>query len=200
LGSTMYAADNMGHLSGPTWLPSELKNVTAQCDRSGSDDDLNWLYPDYVKNFGSYVCPGTQNSIRSTLADKPGFSGQKVVTDLANNASSPKANGTSYEVFGTFKGIKKTESSVNSYVIEKYTAALGTHPGASQVFLLTDADDTSSLVDSNDVNNWPDSSTDNHGSEGANFTFCDGHSEFVKQRRFDHVWNIGQDSNVNHLN
>jgi len=31
------------------------------------DDDLNWLYPSYVKNLKSFICPGTQN----TLANKP---------------------------------------------------------------------------------------------------------------------------------
>jgi len=44
------------------------------------------------------------------------------------------------------------------------------------------------------INNWPDSPTDNHGKYGQNFTFCDGHAEWVSQRKFMEVWNVSHDS------
>jgi prepilin-type processing-associated H-X9-DG protein len=90
--------------------------------------------------------------------------------------------------------VKKKEASVSAYTIHNYAPALGTRPGPTQIFLLTDADDTASVVDKNDINNWPDSMTDNHGPDGQNFTFCDGHAEWVSQRRFMHVWNLSHDS------
>src|SRR5258708_4259659 len=42
------------------------------------DDDLNWLYPNYVKNIKSFICPATLNVVRptpklssTTFADAP---------------------------------------------------------------------------------------------------------------------------------
>ena len=79
-----------------------------------------------------------------------------------------------------------------TYTLKNYQAALGLMPGASQVLLMTDADDTGNGGSPN--NNWPDPE-DNHGKEGSVMNFCDGHAEFVKRNRFMHVWNLAQDSN-----
>jgi prepilin-type N-terminal cleavage/methylation domain-containing protein/prepilin-type processing-associated H-X9-DG protein len=47
------------------------------------DDDLNWLYPNYVKNIKCFICPATLNVVRptpklssSTFADSPNDTGQ----------------------------------------------------------------------------------------------------------------------------
>src|SRR5262249_20704995 len=48
LGSMMYAEDFKGNLTAPTWNPPSY-TATQYSDRSGSDDDATWLYPDYVK-------------------------------------------------------------------------------------------------------------------------------------------------------
>ena len=201
LGSAMYADDYNGNYSGHTWWSqNEINNIPATSDRSGSDDDLSWLYPNYVKSVNSYVCAGTQNYIRTNMIKNP--NGVYVPFDLCNNGTGPKSYGTSYECFGNFTdnsgskpvNIKKKESTVSSFVIYKYVAAKGMRPGPSQVFLITDADDTSDLVDKKDINNWPDSPTDNHGNEGQLFVFCDGHAAFVKQKQFMRVWNISHDS------
>ena len=122
--------------------------------------------------------------------------------DLCNNGVGPKARGTSYECFGNFtvrtsgSGVatKKKEATVSAFRICYYAPYLGMVPGPSKIFLLTDADDTSTLVDVNDINNWPDSLTDNHGKDGQNFAFVDGHAEWVNQRKFIEVWNISHDS------
>jgi prepilin-type processing-associated H-X9-DG protein len=188
----LYAADNDGHLSGSSWHPSYTPVPTPNSDRHGTDDDLNWLYPNYVKSFGSFVCPSTQNNIRRNTIST---GGKTYLNDLADNAGTPKATGTSYEVFGVFNGTtgpKKTEKTITAFTINSYTGGpRGTRPGASQIFLMTDCDDTAAQ---GDINNWPDP-VDNHGASGATFTFCDGHSEFVKRSRFLHVWNICHDSN-----
>jgi len=208
LGSMMYADDNRGHYSGYTWWSAgERANVpkNARTDRSGSDDDLSWLYPGYVKSLGSYICPATQNFVTSTnmidLLDKDGNAlGGQTLRDLCNNGTGPKSRGTSFECFGNFTSkcdniaTKKTETSVSSFKICYYAPYKGVVPGPSRIFLLTDADDTSTLVDKDDINNWPDSPTDNHGKYGQNFTFCDGHSEWVKQAKFIEVWNVSHDS------
>jgi prepilin-type N-terminal cleavage/methylation domain-containing protein/prepilin-type processing-associated H-X9-DG protein len=50
IGSQLYADDDArGALTG-------VANY--------SDDDLNWLYPNYVKNIKSFICPATANVIR----------------------------------------------------------------------------------------------------------------------------------------
>jgi prepilin-type N-terminal cleavage/methylation domain-containing protein len=192
LGSTLYAGDNDGNLSGASWNPTYAIGLGTLSDRSDADDDFNWLYPAYVRAFGSYVCPSTQNRIRTNTITKPNRT--LAILDLMDNATTVKGFGTSYEVFGVFnsKAGKKTEASVNNFTLRNYVGGPpGTRPGASQIFLLTDADDVSGAGDNN---NWPDA-MDNHGVEGATFTFCDGHSEFVRRNKFMRVWNLCHDSN-----
>ncbi len=106
------------------------------------DDDLNWLYPQYISNLKSFVCPSTRNKVTPSSflvigsvpigvgAVAPGvpFSYEdrlhgntRYVSELVNNAAGK--NGTnrhSYEVSGFFaSGAKasdrKTQNSVGSH-------------------------------------------------------------------------------------
>jgi prepilin-type processing-associated H-X9-DG protein len=199
LGSVMYANDYHGHYSGHTWIPSEVPNIPpgGATDRSSSDDDLNWLYPHYVKSLSPFICPATQNYIRTNLVTKP--TGGVALVNLCDNGTSSKSSGTSYEVFGNFfraptSTTKKKVDTVNAFTISAYPPALGMKPGPSRVFLIKDGDDVAVLAEG-DADNWPDSPTDNHGAAGANFSFCDGHAQWVKQSKFMEVWNIGLNSN-----
>lgn len=206
LGSTLYAQDNNGHLSGESWNPlyvnyvngmPVLKTPIPGSDRSDTDDDLNWLYPTYVKSLGSYLCPSTQNYFRTNTLPKPHRTGEHVIEDLAGNAPNPKSRGHSYELFGVFygkNGPKKTEKTVATYVLQNYAAAKGIKPGPSQVFQMMDADDHDPVPSGSLTENWPDPDN-NHGATGAVANFCDGHAEFIKRDRFLHVWNLAQDSN-----
>lgn len=201
LGSMLYADDNEGHLSGASWYASFVSATKAAnylSDRSSADDDLNWLYPAYVKSFGSYVCPSTQNYIRTNTIPKPTKPTDTVVVDLGFFATSPKANGISYECFGNFparNNLKKTDKSVASFTIERYPGLpVGTKPGASQIFLLVDGDDGNANKADNPNAQYPDPG-DNHGIEGFIVAFCDGHAEFVKRSRWLHVLNTMGDGN-----
>src|SRR5256885_14108949 len=49
LGSMLYAQDNNGHLTMNSWLSGMLSGTGPNSDRSPADDDVNWLYPTYVK-------------------------------------------------------------------------------------------------------------------------------------------------------
>ena len=202
LGSTLYADDNNGDLCGSSFRTAHVNQVKNNplTDRSDSDDDLNWLYPSYVKSFGSYICPSTRNFIR-TNTELNSLTGRLAITDLADNSANRNSAGTSYECFGawnkyvgkTYYG-KKKERSVNAFTLTvdaKYTGlAPGTKPGPTRIFLLTDADD---IRADQDNENWPDP-VDNHGALGQNITFCDGHAEFVPTKRFAQVWNASGDS------
>ncbi len=195
LGSMLYADDNNGNLTGATWNPPTFV-ATAKSDRDGADDDVNWLYPSYIRSFGTFICPSTQDFISPKTVQIP--QGTKtVVVDLANNAVSPKApnnEGTSYEVFGVFSGTgqKKTERTLTGYVNVLYLA--GTKPGPSRILLMADGDDTSAYGGSKN-NNWPDPDN-NHGAAGTCMNFCDGHAEWVTIKHFLDVWNMGSDSNT----
>jgi prepilin-type N-terminal cleavage/methylation domain-containing protein/prepilin-type processing-associated H-X9-DG protein len=198
LGQMMYADDNGGSLCGATWNPLYKPIDVPNSDRNSADDDLNYLYPRYVPNTRGFVCPSTQNHVRTNLMLKPGTT-EYAVSDLANNAPNIKADGSSYEVFGDFGTStsvpgKKTDKSLAAYKIKNYTAAIGAMPGPVNVFIISDGDDTVSGDKSKGNNNWPDPG-DNHGTAGATFGFCDGHAQFVTLRKFLDVWNLGQDSN-----
>src|SRR5436190_23103464 len=60
LGSQMYADDDsLGRLTGT------LQAVGTAAMQA--DNNLNWLYPTYVKALGSFVCPSTHNTISAKV-------------------------------------------------------------------------------------------------------------------------------------
>lgn len=215
LGSMMYADDNNGNLSGSSWNHDGViarlngSGYRSVSDRDSTDDDLNWLYPTYVKALKSFVCPGTQNFIRPNKLNSDSFTGRTdYLEDLRNNAKSKILYGSSYEVFGAWfqtrgatKLGKKTEKSVNSFDLTadpKFTGLpKGTRPGPTRIFLLHDADDNDGRTDAEHIENFPDP-TDNHGVQGANFTFCDGHAEWVTRRNYDRVLNVSGNGRADH--
>ncbi len=206
LGSLLYADDHRGHFSGYTRLQTGFV-PTSHSDRSGTDDDANWLYPNYIKPLRSYVCPGTQNSIRTspaaTAIGKYPYSAETYLVDLANNGTTIKAYGTSYEIFGTMAdtdaagksiSLKKTQASVNSKTIKFYTEARGQKPGPSGILLFLDADDHASGLGSSNEN-WPDKE-DPHGATGTCMNFNDGHARWIKKVDYLRVKNMSQDGNA----
>jgi prepilin-type N-terminal cleavage/methylation domain-containing protein/prepilin-type processing-associated H-X9-DG protein len=202
LGSMMYADDNNGDLSGASWYGPYVADVNGypqprQTDRASGDDDLNWLYPIYVKSFGSFVCPSTQNYIRTNTIVKSTKPGETAIIDLGFLAANKKVNGISYECFGNFpsqNNQKKSEKSVAAFTLSHYTKAIGLKPGPSRVFLMVDGDDGGAGKPGNPNGQYPDPG-DNHGADGFNVTFCDGHSEFVVRNKWLDVLNTMADSN-----
>lgn len=195
VGSMMYASDFTGNLTAPSWISSEYpRNITATCDRSGSDDDASWLFATYVGALGAYICPSTQNYISPIT--EPGPHGTTVLEDLTNNAQNKDhTRGTSYEIFGVFDGVKKTEGSIGSMTIQNYVGHIGMKPGPSRINLFLDGDDTGTGAStSNPHNNWPDPGN-NHGSEGTCMSFCDGHAQWIPIREFLDVMNTSADGN-----
>jgi prepilin-type N-terminal cleavage/methylation domain-containing protein/prepilin-type processing-associated H-X9-DG protein len=118
LGSQMYADDDdKGALTGVV---------------SYADDDLNWLFPNYVANYKSFVCAGTRNNVANDFVNLlPGYQGPagpvnsgvllysdrmhgntRYLQSLLDNADGRNAvgntlnpdGGHSYEVSGFFNG------------------------------------------------------------------------------------------------
>ncbi len=201
IASTMYASDYNGHFTAPTWFPSELNKLPADSDRTGSDDDLSYLYPTYIRSLGSFTCPAArQHKVRSDyVITKPG-TGEKVMGDLIVLAKAPNFWGLSYEVFGLFTGTgipnpKKTENRVNNFTIRANHPFLANRrPGPSAIFLMIDADTGSTeppVLSKGNNSNFPDRE-DNHGLDGGLMSFCDGHAEFVKRANWLNAWNLSQ--------
>lgn len=164
LGSLMYAHDNNGHLTGTT---------------DYYDDNLNWLYRDYARSVGAFLCPATKNFIRSSNTVQ--VSGVTEIRDLQTFALNRRSNpGHSYEQFSWWREPreKKTEERVQSRVHRNVAFRLrGTVPGPSRVWLMVDADSVYNSLPGS-INDYPDP-WDNHGAGGHNALFADGHAEWV---------------------
>lgn len=175
LGALMYSDDN------PRGAFAPVKN--------DGDDDQSWLYPSYIRNVNIFVCPSTQNFIRTTNAANfiKNVFGEQSPRDLTAFALSKKNPGSSYELFGwwgytggTYPNALKTRDNVLNWAYHypsMYTynqGFVGTIAGASRAWLFLDGDGGYAGT----RNNIPDP-VDNHGADGGNISFCDGHVQFV---------------------
>ena len=190
-----------------------------------ADDDLNWLYPQYVGNLKSFVCASTRNVATNDFVSLlpndqgpagPGNSGvlyyqdrmhgnTRYLRSLLDNAAGRNATGYtlnpagghSYEVAGFFAGqnggitstanIRKTQRTATSHNYINGTQGGGRYSfsgsvGASRVWVIYDADDRDPLT-SRPNEDFPDAG-DNHGADGGNVVFGDGHAEWVPRKKY----------------
>lgn len=160
-----------------------------------ADDNLNFLFPNYVSAAGSFACPSTRNRIDTKRTFV--YEGQTFLVDLADFADRKEmTNGHSYETFaymGPIHEVLKTQNSVNSYA-HRYNAfgLRGSIPGPSRIWLMVDGDDL--YPGKPNFNDYPDP-INNHGADGANASFCDGHAEWVPRRRYIETYETSQDEN-----
>jgi prepilin-type N-terminal cleavage/methylation domain-containing protein/prepilin-type processing-associated H-X9-DG protein len=187
------------------------------------DDDLNWLFPNYIPNLACFQCPATKNVvIPNSLAFPPDYADPhtpavanatgiayyadrihsstfRCVTNIVKTAALGRnsPSGPSYEMSGFMnQTVRKTESSISSYA---YQLVNSTYPamdlrgqtgGPSDIWLIYDADDPSGGDRPNQ--DYPDPG-DNHGIEGGNVVFCDGHAAFVTRKKYLESWFRGTD-------
>lgn len=211
IGSQMYADDDS---------KNALSGVV-----NYADDDLNWLYPTYVSNLKSFICPSTKNEVTNDFVNllpndpgpvSPNNTGVPLYTDrmhgntryvksLRDNAEGKNAVGSainpggghSYEVAGFFAGqngsfisdkvnVRKTQQTATTHVYSTQQAGtkynfLGQHASPSDVWVIYDADDPGGADRPN--GDFPDPG-DNHGADGGNIVFGDGHAEWVPRKRY----------------
>jgi prepilin-type N-terminal cleavage/methylation domain-containing protein/prepilin-type processing-associated H-X9-DG protein len=176
LGSLMYSDDDSRGAFGAV--------------QDDGDDDQSWLYPKYISNVKVFTCPDTQNFIRTTNLVR-NWIGEISLYDLTYFALSKKSPGSSYEVFGwwgytgntTYPNARKTRTNVLNWVY-KYPSSypycrgfVGSVAGASRAWLFLDGDGGYQGT----RNNIPDP-IDNHGRDGGNISFCDGHVQFISAK------------------
>jgi prepilin-type N-terminal cleavage/methylation domain-containing protein/prepilin-type processing-associated H-X9-DG protein len=201
LGCKMYADDFGGNLIDDTHTYSYLgvNHTYARNFRDTDDDDLNWMYPRYISNFKSFICPATRNGIDPANTAAYGDNFLKYFKDLSHTATNKEdAHGHSYEVLGnirvsttgtpTDKRPKVTETLVSNQILKYYTKAIGLRPGPSGIWLIYDSDNGG-------LNGEPDDA-DSHGAAGSNVAYCDGHAAWVKRSEWRRQWNITRDDNT----
>lgn len=178
LGSQMYADDDSkGRLTGSTSSPPNDQ----------ADDDMNWLYPNYLKSLKTFVCPSSRNYIRSTNTTSSG-----ALTDLQNNASDKNAAGHSYEVFNCWQAVgaaepypRRTQQRVLNYqwqnTFAPYTEKGGAAGGAIAAIIIFDMMEPHGFQ-------WPyensPNASDGHGKDGGNAAFADGHASWIGVKKW----------------
>ncbi|MGE5610418.1 MAG: type II secretion system protein [Bacillota bacterium] len=135
------------------------------------EDSMMGLYPKYLTKLSVAVCPSTKNRVEKA-------------EHLLNNAPTAEDDGSalpatdyrrhSYEMRNwIWKNIRFPDGRMEPVDLVKSSKNIR---NASKVCLVTDADDDPG------INNWPDI-RNNHGVEGVNVGYCDGHVEFVRTGR-----------------
>jgi prepilin-type N-terminal cleavage/methylation domain-containing protein len=187
LSTMLYADDSNGDLVGDT--------IGMSGQRTADDDDVNFLFPSYAPNLKSFICPSTQNTVTNEMVVYS--SGRQYVKDLLDNCPNGRlaGRGISYEVDGAMpigSGlVKKSEKAVNNFILVKNVQNRGMKPGPTRIQIIHDADDQFPSLPGS-LNNYPDK-TDNHGADGENVIYCDGHAAWVPARNFLIEYNISND-------
>jgi len=191
IASLSYAADDKDEsLSGKT---------------ESEDQDLNWLHQGYMDSPRVFVCPATRNTVRTNTAASA-FTGAWGLADLQQWAGGVGPSpGCSYQGFGFYgvdvptymdilvndkprrlNGGRKTLKNIHTYV--KYHDAFGLKgavAGPSRSWIMADWEHAGSWY-------YPDAG-DNHGPEGGNVGYCDGHAAWVPVREYLFQYELSQD-------
>lgn len=141
---------------------------------STADDAPFYLYPKWVDDVSLFICPSTDNVVNLNRRDRQGR-----LIDLQDNAPGGREDsrgGHSYEYFGSYA--RSYNPGESTRVLKTPITTLGLE---TVTILLFDGDDNPRSQ------NCPDP-TNNHGEDGSNFGFADGHVEWVPRSRINDVF------------
>jgi prepilin-type N-terminal cleavage/methylation domain-containing protein/prepilin-type processing-associated H-X9-DG protein len=133
-----------------------------------------------------------------------------IVSDLQQPAPGGRLGdfgGASYEVAAFLNGswslgknnVRKTQTSVNNYTYKLVednfppeTSLAGQRANPSDIWIFYDSDEPGFMDSTRPNNDFPDPG-DNHGADGSNVSFVDGHVSWVKRDKFVESWWRGTD-------
>jgi prepilin-type N-terminal cleavage/methylation domain-containing protein len=176
------------------------------------EDNLGWLYPDYIGDYKVGICPSTRNKVdpnRMMTDMDPSFRdsyGRDFLRDLffAARDRDDEGGGHSYEVRAWFTAGKYLDGQLVWGWHSLWGDQLGWSPQdlpdlftqrtqnllktaktvqfPSRAMIFIDNDNDESIVPGigrpDGINNWPDP-WNNHGKEGYNESFVDGHASWI---------------------
>lgn len=190
--------------------------VYASTSSTGSDS-LNHIFPKYMKNPKTALCPSTKNIVREDIREYNIFYDRDIVKDLEDSAKSAadESGGHSYEIWGWFDAWQNTPtiyldrtiidghqvgtvgeqlrlprkpSTENSYkqmtcyVIKKQS----TIKRPVTTLLILDSDQGGGKPN-DENNNYPDPAN-NHGKDGLNISYVDGHTQFALPSQVTNIY------------
>jgi prepilin-type N-terminal cleavage/methylation domain-containing protein/prepilin-type processing-associated H-X9-DG protein len=214
------------------YADEDLKHATTGV-ANFKEDDLNWMFPVYIQNFQTCICPATMNHIdrkplpvgADPVSASENWTGLTYTERLHGNGTyisdlqqvapggrNGTSGGTSYEVAGWLNGdwgkgtlnTRKTVSTIAGYVYQLTNSGApeydfhGQTGGAADMWVFYDADEPGMMDASRPNNDFPDVG-DNHGADGANVAFCDGHVSWVTRRDFLRSWYRGTDEQHSYI-
>jgi len=187
--------------------------VYASTNSTGSDS-LNHIYPKYMKTVKTALCPSTKNVVRENQRSHNSFYDRLILDDLehsAANAAEAKG-GHSYEVWGWFDGpsiyldgtmidgesagtvgeqLRLPRKPVTNALYQQATGCVvkkqSTVKRPQTTLLILDSDQGGGGQQGDKNNNYPDPAN-NHGKDGLNISFADGHAEFVRAHQVTSVY------------
>ena len=129
--------------------------------------------------------------------------------DLVDNAAGRDGTtGHSYEIAGYINywttggssgaNVRKTQSTVNGWTYRLNNTGFpdanffGQRGGPADMWIIYDADDRLATDLTRQNGDYPDKG-DNHGVDGGNVIFCDGHAEWVPRKQYIKSFTRGTD-------